>query len=43
MLDVSGNDDPEMLLGMITPDVSWEVTNSAPRPEFAAHSAMLGD
>jgi lipopolysaccharide transport system ATP-binding protein len=43
MLDVSGNDDPEMLLGMITPDVSWEVTNSAPRPEFAAHSVMLGD
>jgi lipopolysaccharide transport system ATP-binding protein len=42
MLDVSGNDDPEMLLGTITPEASWEVTDSAPRSEFAANPLVLG-
>jgi hypothetical protein len=36
MLDVAGNDDPEMLVGMITPDVRWEIANSVPRPGSAA-------
>jgi lipopolysaccharide transport system ATP-binding protein len=29
MLDVTGNDDPEMLLGCITPEVNWEVRELA--------------
>ena len=36
MLDVSGNDDPEMLLGTITPDASWEVSDSVTLPNLAA-------
>ena len=43
MLDVSGNDDPEMLIGTITPEVNWEVTESVPRSEFAANPLVLGD
>ena len=41
MLDVTGNDDPEMLLGTITPDARWEITDS--RSEFAAHPVVQGD
>jgi lipopolysaccharide transport system ATP-binding protein len=43
MLDVTGNDDPEMLLGCITPDVSWEIAESAPRREMVANPLALGD
>ena len=43
MLDVTGNDDPEMLLGCITPDVNWDVTESTPRPEMVANPLVLGD
>jgi lipopolysaccharide transport system ATP-binding protein len=43
MLDVSGNDDPEMLLGAITPDAKWEITESVLRSELAASPLVLGN
>ncbi len=43
MLDVSGNDDPEMLLGTITPEASWEIAGSIPRPEFAESRLAAGE
>jgi lipopolysaccharide transport system ATP-binding protein len=43
MLDVAGNDDPEMLVGMITPDVRWEIASSVPRAGFTDPSPVLGD
>jgi lipopolysaccharide transport system ATP-binding protein len=38
MLDVMGNDDPEMLLGTITPDARWEITES----ELASNRIVMG-
>lgn len=43
MLDVSGNDDPEMLLGTITPDASWEVSDSVALPNLAGNPLVVGD
>jgi lipopolysaccharide transport system ATP-binding protein len=42
MLDVSGNDDPETLVGTIAPQVNWEVTESVPLSELAANPLVLG-
>jgi len=38
MLDVMGNDDPEMLLGTITPDARWEITDS----ELTSNRIVMG-
>jgi len=43
MLDVTGSDDPEMLLGRLTPNASWEVMDSMPRPRAIAHPLVLSD
>ncbi len=43
MLDVTGNDDPEMLLGCITPDVNWEIVDFRPLSEVGANPLVLGD
>jgi lipopolysaccharide transport system ATP-binding protein len=42
MLDVTGTDDPEMLLGSLAPKVNWEVEDSVLRSE-AADPLVLGD
>jgi lipopolysaccharide transport system ATP-binding protein len=42
MLDVAGTDDPEMLLGSLAPNASWEVENSFLRSE-AVDPLVLGD
>ncbi len=42
MLDVAGNDDPEMLLGTITPEANWDVVASVPRSEFAESRLVVG-
>src|ERR1700735_1085417 len=42
MLDVAGTDDPEMLLGSLAPNASWEVENSLLRSE-AVNPLVLGD
>ena len=39
MLDVTGNDDPEMLLGTITPEASWEVSDSVALPRSCWQSS----
>ena len=43
MLDVSGNDDPEMLLGTITPEASWDIVGSVPPSEFAEPGLVAGE
>ncbi|HVB59182.1 MAG TPA: polysaccharide ABC transporter ATP-binding protein [Candidatus Acidoferrales bacterium] len=43
MLDVTGNDDPEMLLGCLAPSVRWEVTGSLPSSEAIRDPLVLSD
>jgi lipopolysaccharide transport system ATP-binding protein len=42
MLDVSGTDDPEMLLGSLAPNANWEIEDSVRRAE-AVDPVLLGD
>jgi lipopolysaccharide transport system ATP-binding protein len=42
MLDVTGTDDPEMLLGSLAPNANWEIEDSVRRPE-AVDPVVSGD